>query len=748
MKKLFLPLCVALGIISCSSPQRTYDIVPYPNSLEARSGDFDMRTAVVSVDDALGEQARKAAGDFGELLTGWQGAGKAESENPVAFAYDPSLAAEQYTLEIKKDRIDISASSLNGTLYAIQTLKQLMPVDIYGGKPRSQAQIQEGAWTVPCVKISDSPRFGYRGMHMDVARHFFDVATVKRYLDAMSLHKLNTLHWHLTDDQGWRIEIKRYPDLTLKGGFRNGTVVGKNWDEYDGIRYGGYYTQDEIREVVAYAASLGIDIIPEVDMPGHMSGAIAVYPELSCFDRQGWGHTFSDPLCPGKDATLEFCKDVYREIFELFPFEYVHLGADEVEKDNWEKCPNCQWRIKKEGLKDEKELQSWFVHEMEAFFNENGKKMMGWDEITEGGLSPTAAVMWWRTWARNAALTALEQGNKVYLTPNSHYYFDYQQHATTLRDLYEFSPVPKGAGEEQYPLILGVQANTWAEYIPSRQRQDYMIFPRALAFSDVAWRGETPRDWDEFYPRLLAHFPRLDKLGVNYRPLDLPGVYGVNAFVDKTEVTWNYPLSAVELRYTTDGTIPDRNSELYGEPIAIDETTDFIIRLFRPDGSAADIIRTTYRKEEYRHPYLFNLGINSGLKCAWHEGIFNKCEQIEDVPVKQEYVVDGIKVPEGVGGRRGLVYTGFFRVPADGIYTFSLGSDDGSMLYIHDELVIDNDGPHGPVTVAGQIALAGGCHPLRLYYFDMNNGGFVSLRLYDQAGNEIILNEETLLHTL
>ncbi|MCL2561155.1 MAG: family 20 glycosylhydrolase [Rikenellaceae bacterium] len=757
MKRLLFLLAVAAFAAACDKPVNPADIniIPLPVKMETGKGYFAVtsQTTVSYASHDLKEQAellvRLVKADTGiEMTVAGEGDG-----GDIVLSLKPEVGDDDaYRLTVTKKGVRLEAANPRSAVLGIQTIRQLFPAD--GGKMR-----------LPAVRIEDAPAWGWRGMHLDVSRHFFAKQEVMEFLDLMAFYKLNKFHWHLTDDQGWRIEIKKYPQLTEVSGWRQfnnhdlGCIAIARRDhnpdymlpqdrlrERNGVtEYGGYYTQEDVREVVAYAAALGIDVIPEIDMPGHMSGAIAAFPQLSCFDQAGWGETFSAPICPGKDWTLQFCKDVYAEIFELFPYEYAHLGADEVEKINWEKCPHCRRRIKTEGLANEKELQSWFVRQMEQFFIDNGRKMIGWDEITEGGLSPTAIMMWWRTWARNAVPLATAQGNEVILTPNSHYYFDYQQHANTLRDLYAFSPVPAGLDDAQKEHLLGIQANVWTEYIPSRARMQYMTFPRMPVFADVAWRGETGREWDEFYPRLLAHFPRLDRFGVNYRPLDLPGVYAVNSFVGETSVVWDYPLPAVELRYTTDGTIPDRNSQPYTGPIHIDETTEFTIRMFRPDQSAADIIRTVYRKEEYRAAVEV-AEYTPGLKCVWHEGIFNRCAQIETVPIKAEYVVEAIVVPKGVGGKRGLVYTGYVEVPVDGIYTFSLTSDDGSMLYIGGEMVIDNDGPHGPITIDGQIALAKGLHPIKLYYFDMDNGGVICLRLFDAAGAEIALDISTLRH--
>ncbi|MDH8700912.1 hexosaminidase [Dysgonomonadaceae bacterium PH5-43] len=750
MKNILVLVSTLLLLISCekTDTNRGVNIIPAPAEISIGSESFVLNDKVVitfakpELELAAKYLSECFAKDANITLSVKS---DTDSDNAIVLDYDESLnTSDAYLLKVDKQGVSITGANPRSVVLGIQTLRQMLPVDA------------NKETTIPQVYIYDYPEWEWRGMHIDISRHFFNKEEVLEFLDIMAYYKFNKFHWHLTDDQGWRIEIKKYPLLVEKSAWRefdsnDKTCIKKaekdhNTDyllpenkmkEVDGkVLYGGYFTQEEIKEVVAYATKLGIDVIPEVDIPGHSSSSIAAYPELSCFGKTGWGEVFSAPLCPGKDNTLEVYKNIYTELFELFPYEYVHVGADEVDMTNWTKCPHCQVRIKKENLKDEYELHSWFVREMEKFFKENGKKLIGWDEIIEGGLSDEATVMWWRTWSRNAVKTATEQGNEVILTPNSHYYFDYQQTHKTLSDLYAYEPIPANMDTTYKHLIKGIQANLWAEVIPSRERQQYMYAPRILALSDVAWRYDKNRNWEEFQTRLLTHFPRLDKMKINYRPLDIPNVHERNVFIGSTEIQWNSPVKGVELRYTTDGTIPDKTSNLYTKPFRINETTEFTIRMFRPDGSAADIIKTVYSKEEYLQSVELK-ETTDGFNCVWYEGIFNSCNKIETVPVKETYVVESISVPQGVGGKQGLVYTGYIEIPSDDIYTFHLGSDDGSVLYIGDEIVVDNDGPHSPRTLSAQIAMGKGLHPIKLYYFDMNNGGFISLKLFNSKGEEV-----------
>ena len=574
----------------------------------------------------------------------------------------------------------------------------------------------------------------------------------------MALYKLNKFHWHLTDDQGWRVEIKKYPLLTEKGAWRTFNNhdrecmrLAKVQDNPDyeipaeklritqgDTLYGGFYTQNDIKEIVEYAGVRGIDVIPEIDMPGHMLAAVSNYAGVSCFNQTGWGTTFSSPVCPGKDSALEFCKNVYSEIIPLFPYKYIHLGADEVEKTNWKKCPDCQKRMKDNGLKTEEELQAWFVHDMEKFFNENGKEMIGWDEILEGGLSPTATIMWWRSWHPQSVPDATAQGNHAIMSPNTNFYFDYQQDKNSLPGVYNFNPMLESLNDAQKALILGMQANLWCEYIPSFERAQYMIMPRMMALSEQAWSDPSVKSWDGFTERLVKQFPRLNIMGVNYRMPDLEGFNNTNAFIGEGNVTITCLDPSVEIHYTTDGSIPTLESPRYTEPIKVTETTDFTFRTFRPNGKKGDIVKTRYIKSEYA-PAAEATPSKKGLQAVWHEFKGNKCADIEKAPVNGTYEISEVTIPAEAKGNIGLVISGYFNAPEDAIYTFNLISDDGSTLTIDGEQVVDNDGPHSVREVTGQKALAKGLHPIQVKYFD-NNGGMLQLKVMTADGKEIPVN--------
>ena len=529
MKKLLLTLAAGIVLCSCGSHDPQIAIVPYPNHLETGRGTYRVTDRPVTCDSRTDERTQRAVVGFAARLatvTGGTNPVTVADEVPasgIRFVTDESLPAEGYELNVDGEGIEVRASQFPGFLYALQSLEQLLPAAVYGTEPAPDA-----AWEVPCVKIADAPRFAYRGMHLDVARHFFSVDEVKRYIDVMAIHKLNTLHWHLTDDQGWRIEIKRYPELTAVGSIRKATVVRKEWGTYDGTPYGGFYTQDEIRDVVNYAAERFITVIPEIEFPGHAVGALASYPWLGCKGegyevRRRWGIS-KEVFCPGKETTFEFLQNVFAEVLELFPSEFIHIGGDECPKDSWKQCPLCQERIRTEGLKDEFELQSYTVRRMEKWLREHGRKIIGWDEILEGGVSPTATVMSWR--GSKGGIAAAKAGNHVIMAPNVHCYLDYYQTKTPtkepmaiggyvpMRKVYELDPYDQlTPGERAY--ILGVQGNLWTEYIATFPHLKHMLLPRLAAIAEVGWSYDR-KDFDDFKHRMNSLRKCYDAAGLNY----------------------------------------------------------------------------------------------------------------------------------------------------------------------------------------------------------------------------------------
>ena len=596
MKKLLLTLAAGIVLCSCGSHDPQIAIVPYPNHLETGRGTYRVTDRPVTCDSRTDERTQRAVVGFAARLatvTGGTNPVTVADEVPasgIRFVTDESLPAEGYELNVDGEGIEVRASQFPGFLYALQSLEQRLPAAVYGTEPAPDA-----AWEVPCVKIADAPRFAYRGMHLDVARHFFSVDEVKRYIDVMAIHKLNTLHWHLTDDQGWRIEIKRYPELTAVGSIRKATVVRKEWGTYDGTPYGGFYTQDEIRDVVKYAADRGVTVIPEIDLPGHMLAALTAYPELGCTGGpyEVWGRwgVADDVLCPGREKTFEFLEGVLTEVMELFPSEYIHIGGDECPKVRWEKCPRCQAKIRQLGLKDDGEhtaehyLQSYVTDRIGKFLAQHGRRIIGWDEILEGRAPSDAVVMSWR--GSEGGIAAAKLGHDVIMTPNSHFYFDYYQSLDTdaepfgiggyipMEQVYSYDPAFPELTPEQQKHILGVQANLWTEYVLSDEHLEYMLLPRLAALSEVQWCQPETKDWNRF----IGSF-RMDEIYSQMGYEFAKHIFGVTASYavdpEKGGVVMTLTTQGgAPIRYTLDGSDPTASSPLYKAPVTIGESCTF-----------------------------------------------------------------------------------------------------------------------------------------------------------------------------
>lgn len=506
--------------------------------------------------------------------------------------------SEDYELNISNTNIRIAASANGaGNFYALQSLIQLLPTD--AAKPI----------LVPCVQIKDAPRFAWRGMHLDVSRHFFPVSFVKRYIDLLALYKMNTFHWHLTDDQGWRIEIKRYPELTRTGAWRNGTMVGRySNQQYDSIRYGGFYTQEEIKEVVAYAAKKHVTVVPEIEMPGHAVAAIASYPWLSCTGKKipvekGWG-VFEDVFCT-KDSVFGFLENVLDEVITLFPGKYIHIGGDESPKTRWKVCPTCQSVIKREHLKDEHELQSYFIKRIETYVSSKGRKIIGWDEILEGGLAPNAAVMSWQ--GQEGGIAAARQKHPVVMSPTSHCYFDYYQASppgeplaiggyVPLEKVYAFEPVPASLSPAEQSYIMGAQANVWTEYILSEKHLEYMVLPRMAALAEVLWTPKEKRDETDFLVRIQKHFGLLDLLKYHYAG----ALYRISAQISPAEnsgsVTLQLSANAAlgDIHYTTNGSDPGPGAPVFTKALPVTESMTVKSALFRNNDRKGQVMTGNY----------------------------------------------------------------------------------------------------------------------------------------------------------
>ena len=618
-------------------PPGLLSVIPQPVSMTVRPGTFTLTasTVVALADGGAGADAE--AHLLTELLarhTGWNAQVRhqemAEPARPgvllrVDSTADSLVGREGYLLEVTPTALTLTSSTRAGLFYGIQTLLQLLPAACLDSSVRC------GDLTVPCVAIRDTPRFGYRGMHLDVSRHFFPVWFVKRYIDLIAFHKMNVFHWHLTDDNGWRIEIPKYPRLAEVAAWRvdrEGTTWREREPQQEGEipTYGGFYTQEEIRDVVEYAARRHVMVIPEIEMPGHTSEVLAAYPELSC---TGGPFTVAtgaywpnvDIFCAGNDSVFVFLEDVLQEVMRLFPGPYLHVGGDEADKRRWRECPRCQERIRSEGLADEDELQSYFMKRVERIVTAGGKRLVGWDEILEGGLPPRATVMSWR--GVEGGIQAAQQGHDVIMTPVSHCYFDYYQGDpefepeaigghTTLKEVYEFEPVPPELSPLEARHVLGAQGNLWTEYIPTPSHAEYMSLPRMSALAEVVWSPADARNWQDFRRRLEDQYRRLDAMGAAYsrgsfrpafatRPGPEPGAIDLLITSEQRD-----PL----IRFTTDGREPDADAPVYGGPLPLEHSTWVSAALFNDDARAGRVATKEIlvhkglgSQVQYRTPY-------------------------------------------------------------------------------------------------------------------------------------------------
>lgn len=598
---------LALACASCTAEKEAnYQVIPLPQEVSlTQENPFKLNENVLIAypeNNALLQRNAEFLSEYIQQATNYAPKTKAiaageQVKNAIVLGLDPSIAnKEGYVLTTTPESINLNGQTENGVFYGIQTLRKSIP-----------AEAKEATILIPAGEIKDEPRFSYRGMHLDVGRHFFPKEFMKKYIDLLALHNMNTFHWHLTDDQGWRIEIKKYPKLTEIGSQRSRTVIGRNTQEYDNTPYGGFFTQEEAKEIVKYAQERYITVIPEVDLPGHMLAALAAYPEMGCTGGPyevcpRWG-IFEDVLCIGNDQTMQFLEDVMSEIIEIFPSKYVHIGGDEAPRTRWEKCPKCQARIKTEGLKADKNhtaedrLQSYCMTRIEEFLNSKGRQIIGWDEILEGDVAPNATVMSWR--GMEGGIKAAQLGHDVIMTPTSFCYFDYYQTADTkdeplgiggyvpIEKVYSLEPVPAVLTEEQSKHILGAQANLWTEYIHSSEHVEYMVLPRMAALAEVQWTQPEKKDFKDFTKRLARLMKFYQRDGFNYAKhvFDLK----VDFTPDVTKKAVVVTLSTIDdapIYYTLDGTEPTTASLKYTEPVSITETADFQAVVIRPEGKS------------------------------------------------------------------------------------------------------------------------------------------------------------------
>jgi hexosaminidase len=658
---------------------------------------------------------------------------RGSASNCIDFVLSPGrddLGKEGYWLQITRNRVRAEAKTSAGLFYAAVTLRQLLPAEAFSPKPMAGVK-----WSFPCLEITDMPRFEWRGMHLDVSRHFYPADFIKKYIDLLAVHKMNVFHWHLVDDGGWRLEIKKYPLLTQRGAWRS-SPPKETWDygkivfpeKRDGTEYGGFYTQNDIRDIVQYAAQRHITIVPEIEMPGHTWPSISSYPELGCDLPAGYHPPSSMPgdnvYCAGKEEVFQFLEDVLTETMELFPSQYIHIGGDEVDKRFWNLCPKCKARMQAEGLKDPNELQSYFIRRIDRFLTAHGRKLIGWDEILEGGLAQGATVMSWR--GTSGGIEAVGQGKHAIMSPTSHCYFDYAYSTTPTERVYQYEPVPPEIAEHP-EMILGAQGNVWTEWMPDSTDVERMAYPRAAAMAEVTWSPQKGKDLGDFMHRLSAHYARLDYLDVRYRipPPEAPS--NAILFGKSTKVSFTpAPIRGLQLRYTIDGSQPTPQSPVYRNPIRIRSNADVEAAMFRADGAGSDVVVVSCRKREAIPPNQ----LLPGVTVSYYEGRWSRVPDFGALSSLRQQVVSSIDLSLRQRAEfYALRFMGYIRIPKNGTYTFTLSSDDGSWLRIGGATVVDHDGPHATSEKTGRVVLTAGVHPFELGYFQATGGSSLNLWL-------------------
>ena len=756
MKQLLkLTGCLALAglFASCQSAQQdaNYQIIPMPQEIVTAQGNpFILKSGVKILYPEGNEKMQRNAqflADYLKTATGKDFAIEAGTEGKNAIVLTLGTAnenPESYQLKVTGDGITITGPTEAGVFYGIQSLRKSLPVAV-------GADI-----SMPAVEINDAPRFGYRGAHFDTSRHFFTVDEVKTYIDMMALHNMNRFHWHITEDQGWRLEIKKYPKLTEIGSKRTETVIGRNSGEYDGKPYGGFYTQEQAKEIVAYAAERYITVIPEIDLPGHMQAALAAYPELGCTGgpyevwRQ-WGVS-EDVLCAGNDQVLKFLEDVYAELIEIFPSEYIHVGGDECPKSSWKECPLCQKRIREEGLKADKnhsaeeKLQSYFVQRMEKYLSEkHGKKIIGWDEILEGGLAPSATVMSWR--GEEGGIAAANMGHEAIMTPGSGgMYIDQFQGDPKIEPVsiggydplsrvYAYNPIPDTlVATGKANLIKGVQTNLWSEYMYNTDLLEYRAYPRVLALAEIGWTPLARKDYKDFDRRLDNALVRLDELNINYhipQPEQPNGSCDFVAFTDKASLEFK-TTRPVKVVYTIDGTEPTPESTAYSAPIEFTESGVLKIRSVLPSGKMSKTRTITVEKQALA-PAREVAKTTPGLEMQVTDGMFLNSSKLGDVKEWKKSVIKDLReitsVVKSSESMRGVkqyaaIATGYVNIPEDGVYYIS---SDNEEVWIDGKLLVNNAGEVKRFSRHdSSAALSKGLHEIKVVFLGHIIGGWPS----------------------
>ncbi len=742
----FLLAVLQFGHAQSVKKGQNLPLIPYPQSVVTQAGTWSPKTELLqfySDDLSFFEQEVNVLTQqvfAGKTLQLARNAGSAN----IVLLKDANIKPENYQLEINAQGVHLSAGTPSGMFYGLQSLNQLL----IAGKSKQ-------ALALPFMKIEDGPSFGWRGAHLDVARHFFSKEYIFRFIDLLAMYKFNKFHFHLTDDQGWRLEIKQYPKLAEMGGWRtynnHDTALlerAKTNPDFDlpkehlrerngVVEYGGYYTQEDMREILQYAAAKHIEVIPEIDMPGHMYMATKAYPELLLdAGEASWGKNFSTPICPCKEEAYTFVENVLSEVMELFPSKYIHIGADEVEKDSWEKSPLCQAWMKELNITDLDKLQSYFVNRVNTFITQNSKQAIGWDEVLDGGVDKSMTVMYWRGWEKDAPHKAASRGHEVIMTPTNPLYFDFLPNSSSLNSVYHFRPIPSDLPAQDRARIMGAQANTWTEMIPSVARLEFMILPRLTALAERVWTNKEL--FASYQERIVDHYQAWQQLGYSFRMPDLQGFADKQVIVDgKAVLKVHNPLTWAQVYYTTDGSLPLPTSPVFKDELVVREPSQIRFASITESGAKSELYQVDFVKDIWKKPVKASVkGRKNGLHTKFYDGKFPKVATIKGTVVREEvlnnvHIADTVNMPAFAAQLRG-----FMRAPKDGIYSFYFTCDDGGVLRIAEQMVVDNDGNHSPVMKSGQIALKKGLHDFAIDFIEAG-GGFTLELHYSVDGGEV-----------
>lgn len=733
VKKLYFSIicsCILLLVQSCNSGNEI-NIFPEPSSVNLKQGSFNLEKGLrietktpeenAFLVSYLKEKLRKHFNHSDQVNSSVSGDG-----NVIRMILDPeNFEEDSYSLKVNRNEI-ILRGRKSGLLYGINTLSQLID-------PEKNS--------IPCLEIEDQPEFQWRGMHLDVSRHFFSPDFIKKYIDILAMHKMNVFHWHLTDDQGWRIEIKKYPGLTEKGAWRKNRT-DQPWSyelefttKDDPEAYGGYYSRDELREIVEYAEERNVTIIPEIEMPGHSQAALYALPQLSCSGEiyrkpDDVPFQFTDPFCAGNDSTFIFLKDVLDEVISVFPSEYIHIGGDEARKDPWMHCEKCRQRMKDENLSDLEELQAWFIEQVYDYLHSRGRKLIGWNEIMEGDLRKDAAIMAWK--GEGIASEAIREGYPTVSAESEYYYLSRTQDAQSdmmgrllsLEKVYEHNPFGDVPELQKVDKAMGIQGCIWTENIFTGEEVQEHLLPRMAAIAERAWSGFKTNDFQVYSENLIPYFEYLDREGIAYYVSGPTGLFNDKFAGESYNINLDTRIPGSKIYYSLDGSIPSTESYEYSSPIEILDSRVVKASVFLPSGKSSPVFTANYEKVDLSEPKEIS-GVIPGLELKYSFKEMKSLKELDSISHWKDTVISTVTIPDWLQGTDNFSMTleGWLKIDEDGVYRFFSASDDGSRVFINENLVCDNDGIHGSnYFIKGFAGLKKGYHEIKIEFFEAKYG--------------------------